>query len=131
MSLPDPTPNPTTPPVVTPVPPQVITPPGGPLPAGLSPAMIDLLRKLVKDADFRLEFIADPVLAVTTAGIRVTTAELEKVKQIIPYLGQLASGVAGLTGSPVGLKAGVPTTETTHTLVYAVALALAFAALIA
>jgi hypothetical protein len=132
MSLPDSTTTATPPPATPPATPPT-TPPTASAPAlpGLSQVMIDLLRKIVKDADFQLQFIADPVLAVTTAGIQITTAELDRVKQIIPYLGQLTSGLSGLTGAPVGLRGKATVIETTHTLAYAVALAVAFAAILA
>jgi len=86
-----------------------------------------VLRKLVKDPDFRKQFAADPVLAITSAGIRITSADLAKLTALTPaQLDQLSQGIDALAGAA---SAGLASAraEGTNTLVYAIIVALLLA----
>ena len=86
-----------------------------------------MLRRIIKDPDFRTQFVADPVLAITTAGIPVTTADLAKLTALTPeQIEQLSQGIGALAGAAsAGLQQAK--TEGTNTLVYAIIVALILA----
>ncbi len=86
-----------------------------------------VLRKITVDADFRLQFARDPIWAVTNAEIKLTTDDLTRLEKFTPdSLEQAATAIKVLTGAAnaSGLAAQA---EGTHTLVYAIVVALLLA----
>ncbi len=87
-----------------------------------------VLRKIVTDANFRVQFGADPVLAITTAGIPVTSEDMEKLTSLTPaQLDQLAQGVVALSNASAGASGLMKRAEGTNTLVYAIIVAVLLA----
>ena len=77
------------------------------------------MRRLATDADFRVAYTTDPVLAITTAGIPVTSDDLTRLEKLgAPQLEQIAIGMAALAGAATA-SAGLES-EGTHTLLYAI-----------
>ena len=101
-------------------------PPAGSATPGLSQGLTAVLRKIVSDPNFRAQFGADPVLAITSSCIAITGEDLAKLESLTPdQLDQLAQGIGGLGSAAAGasgLKA-----EGTHTLLYAILVAAALA----
>lgn len=127
MPLPDPTTPP--PPVGTSTSTPPSTPPSpspnpGPTvtPGPLSPGLIAVLRKIVTDPSFRAQYAQDPLLAITAAGIRITTADWGRLSKLTPaQLEQAAQGVTAIAGAA---GAGLRSEGGTNTLIYAIIVAL-------
>ena len=99
-----------------------------PLTAGVSPGMMAVLRKIVTDANFRVQFGADPVLAITSAGIPVTTDDMSRLTSLTAaQLDQLAQGVVALSNASAGASGLMAKAEGTNTLIYAVLVAVLLA----
>jgi hypothetical protein len=85
-----------------------------------------VLRKLATDPDFRVAFANDPVLAVTSSSITLTTVDLTRLEKLSPQqLEMVATGIQALAGAATagsGLRS-----EGTHTLVYAIIVAILLA----
>jgi hypothetical protein len=126
MSLPDT--GPTTGPTPTPPPPPTPSPtPTGPTvtPGPLSAGLTAVLRKIVTDPGFRTQYAEDPLLAITTAGIRITTADWARLSKLTPeQLEQAAEGIVAMAG---GGGAGLRRAGGTNTLIYAIIVALLLA----
>ena len=98
----------------------------GPPPFGLTQGELAVLRKIATDPDFRVAFASDPVLAVTSSNITLTTVDLTRLEKLSPQqLEMVAVGIQALAGAATagsGLQS-----EGTHTLVYAIIVALLLA----
>ena len=90
--------------------------------------MMAVLRKIVTDANFRVQFGADPVLAITSAGIPVTTDDMSRLTSLTAaQLDQLAQGVVALSNASAGASGLMAKAEGTNTLIYAVLVAVLLA----
>jgi hypothetical protein len=84
-----------------------------------------VLRLIATDSDFRTEFAADPIAAVTSHCIAVTSVDMARLAKLTPEkLEELASGISMLSG---GGGAGLAKNDGTNTLVYAIIVALLLA----
>jgi hypothetical protein len=94
---------------------------------GLSPGEMAVLRKIATDASFRLLFANDPLAAITGAGLKITTRDYERLQKLTAaQLEQVAQGLAVLAGASGA--SGLSEADGTHTLVYAIIVALLLAA---
>lgn len=106
--------------------PAPITAPAPAQPAGLTPGELAVLRKIATDSDFRVQFAADPIAAITGADLKVTTADYDRLEQLTEaQLDQVAEGVQTLVGA--GAMASGLRAEGTNTLLYAVIVAILLA----
>ena len=102
-------------------------PAGGNGVVGLSPGEMAVLRKIATDASFRLLFASDPLAAITGAGLKITTRDYERLQKLTAaQLEQVAQGLAVLAGASGA--SGLNEADGTHTLVYAIIVALLLAA---
>jgi hypothetical protein len=86
---------------------------------GLTDGQLKVLRNIVTNPNFRKEFASNPMGAVGTAGFDVTASELGRLEKLGPaQLEQLSHGVTELMKANEGC---------THTLVYAIIVALLLA----
>jgi hypothetical protein len=102
------------------------TPGGGgvSLGGGISEGMRDVLRQLIKDQTFRAAFFEDRVSAITGACIHITSADLDRLSKLTSDdLDQFSQAIGALGGGAAGLKSE----GGTHTLLYAVVIALLLA----
>jgi hypothetical protein len=87
---------------------------------GLTQGQLDVLRRIVVDPTFRTEFSSNPVRAVSTSGFKLTAAEVARLEKLSPvHLEQFSHGVSELMKASQGC---------THTLLYAIIVALLLAA---
>ena len=87
---------------------------------GLTTGQLDVLRQLVVNPNFRRDFSSNPLRAVSTSGIKISAAEVAKLERLSPaHLEQFSHGVTELMKASEGC---------THTLVYAIIVALLLAA---
>lgn len=87
----------------------------------VTPTQITILREMATNADFRSKFLSDPVNAVTEAGHKLSTAELGALTRVsASQYDNLFSGISKIADG-----------DGTHTLAYAIVLAVVVAALIA
>jgi hypothetical protein len=94
--------------------------------SGLSTGEMAVLRKIASDADFRVQFAADPIAAITGADLKITTRDYERLERLTAsQLEQVAQGIAVLAGA--GAASGLRS-DGTNTLVYAIIVALLLAA---
>jgi hypothetical protein len=97
------------------------TPTGGltATPGPLSPGLTAVLRKIVTDPSFRAQYAQDPLLAITTAGIHITTADWARLSRLTPeQLDQAAQGIAAIAGA-AGQGSGLQRAGLTNSLIYA------------
>lgn len=94
-----------------------------PFSKGVSPAQVDLLKRMISDPDFRVGFINDPITAVVNAKIKITADELASMEKINA---EQFDAIGKLVHSTI-LNAA----DGTHTLAYAVAFAVVVALLLA
>jgi hypothetical protein len=98
----------------------------GPPPFGLTQGELAVLRKIATDPDFRVAFANDPVLAITSSDITLTTLDLTRLEKLSPQqLETVATGIQSLAGAATassGLQA-----DGTNTLIYAIIVALLLA----
>jgi hypothetical protein len=92
----------------------------------LSSSQVAVLRRVVKDANFRKEFLANPMEAVGNSGVKMSATELAAIEKINAAQLEAIQGVVA-TLSP-GAKVSA---DGTHTLAYAIAFAVVVALLIA
>ncbi|HKP46176.1 MAG TPA: hypothetical protein VJT50_06210 [Pyrinomonadaceae bacterium] len=87
---------------------------------GLTTGQLDVLRQLVVNPNFRRDFATNPLRAVSTSGMKVSAAEIARLEKLSPaHLEQFSHGVNELMKAADGC---------THTLVYAIIVALLLAA---
>jgi hypothetical protein len=94
--------------------------------AGLSQGEVNVLRMVVQDPNFRASFMKNPKTAIKTSGEKLTPAQVTNLSRATnAQINNLVSGVALATAD---VAAG---TKSTHTLIYAIVFAVAFALLLA
>ena len=80
----------------------------------LSDAQVGVLRKVVRDSAFRQAFTADPGASSKELGIQLSQDEMQSLKKVTPEaVNQLTTGIQSANIAADG----------THTLLYAVAIA--------
>ena len=88
--------------------------------SGITQGQLDVLRQIAVNPSFRKEFAANPLNAVSISGAKVTADELAALEKLSPvHLEQFSHGVTELMKAADGC---------THTLVYAIIVALLLAA---
>lgn len=87
----------------------------------LSPGQIAVIRQMVLDPGFRQSFTADPAKTVAASGFAVSAAEMQPLASISD------SQIAGMQLLIKELPN--PQLKSSHTILYAIALAVAFALL--
>jgi hypothetical protein len=87
---------------------------GGLVMPGLSDAQVTVLKKVVKDSNFRQAFVADPSKAITDSGVQLSPTEAQTLAKIPPE---------SITQLTTGIKRANIAADGTHTLLYAVAIA--------
>jgi len=86
---------------------------------GLTDGQLKVLRNIVTNPNFRKEFASNPMGAINTAGVELTASELGRLEKLGPVqMEQLSHGVTELMKANEGC---------THTLVYAIIVALLLA----
>ena len=86
----------------------------------LSPAQLDVLRKLVTDGDLRVQFARNPMSAVASTGVPLSPEETARIAGIPANALNTLVTATHLTGPQAALG-------TTHTLLYAIIVALLLA----
>jgi hypothetical protein len=87
---------------------------------GITPGQLEVLRQIAVNPSFRKEFAANPMGAVSISGVKVTADEVAALEKLSPaHLEQFSHGVGELMKAADGC---------THTLVYAIIVALLLAA---
>jgi hypothetical protein len=91
----------------------------------LSDSQVAVLRKLVKDANFRKDFLANPIDAVAKSGVKMSASDLASIEKVT------AAQLEAIEGMVATLPPGLKAADGTHTLAYAVAFAVVVALLVA